>query len=260
MKGLVRNIVLITCGCMLAACIVLAVTAGANARKVMVCSGVEIVIADSLKNSFVTKADVKRFLDNEYGRYIGTPIDSIDLQRVEDIIDGRSAVKKSEAYVTKDGLLHISVTQRRPVVRFQKSGGGFYADAEGFIFPLQKSYASHVQVIDGSIPLAANSRDKGQIEDPEEMKWFRDVMDLVNTLEKDRTWKDKIVQMSVRPDGNLILVPREGREKFIFGRPEDIEDKLDKMKKYYTHIIPQKGKDFYREVDLRFEGQLVCRK
>lgn len=259
MKGLVRNIVLIVCGCLLAGCIVLAVTAGTGSRKVMVCSGVDIVIADSLENSFVTKADIKGFLDKEYGRYTGVVLDSIDLQKVEDIIDGRSAVKKCEAYVTKDGLLHISVTQRRPVVRFQKRGGGFYADAEGFIFPLQRNYASHVQVIDGNIPLAANSGDKGQIEDPKEMEWFRKVMQLVNTLEKDRTWKDKIVQMSVDENENLILIPREGREKFIFGQPSEIEDKLEKMEKYYTHIIPQKGKDFYKEVDLRFEGQIVCR-
>lgn len=259
MNALVRNIVITVCGCLLAACILLAFTAGVSARKVMVCSGVDIVIADSLENSFVTKADVKGFLDKEYGQYIGTALDSIDLQKVEEIIDGRSAVKKSEAYVTKDGLLHVSVTQRRPVVRFHKNGGGFYADAEGFIFPLQSNYASHVQVIDGNIPLSAGSGDKGLIEDPKEMAWFRNVMNLVNTLEKSRTWKDKIVQMSVNSDGNFVLVPREGKEVFIFGQPTDVASKLEKMEKYYTHIVPQKGKDRYREVDVRFEGQIVCR-
>jgi hypothetical protein len=31
------------------------------------------------------------------------------------------------------------------------------------------------------------------------------------------------------------------------------------MEKYYTHILPAKGKDFYAIVDLKYKGQIVCR-
>jgi len=161
--------------------------------------------------------------------------------------------------VTRDGILHIDVTQRRPIVRFQRSDGGFYADKDGYIFPLQRSFASHVQIIDGKIPLAANSGYKGAIADPKEKEWFDSIMEIVNFIEKDRTWKDKIVQISVREDGDLILIPREGRERFLFGQPEDVEEKFSKMEKYYTHILPAKGEGHYRTVDLKYKGQIVCR-
>ena len=153
----------------------------------------------------------------------------------------------------------MEVTQRKPVVRFQKSGGGFYADAEGYIFPLQKTYASHVQVIDGNIPLAANSGYKGAIEDPKEMEWFERMMDIVNFIEKSRTWKDKIVQISVDANKNVILIPREGNERFIFGQPVEIEEKFRKMERYYTHIVPAKGSGHYKIVDLKYKGQIVCK-
>jgi cell division protein FtsQ len=84
-------------------------------------------------------------------------------------------------------------------------------------------------------------------------------MEIVNFIEKDRTWKDKIVQISVREDGDLILIPREGRERFLFGQPEDVEEKFSKMEKYYTHILPAKGEGHYRTVDLKYKGQIVCR-
>ena len=212
-----------------------------------------------MQNSFVTKADVRSYLDREYGNYIGIVVDSIDLTRIEDIIDGRSAVLKSQAYVTRDGILHVDVTQRKPVVRFQKKDGGFYADADGYIFPLQRTYASHVQIIDGNIPLAANSGYKGAIEDPKEKEWFRNVMNVVNYIEKSKTWKDKIVQISVDAKKDLILIPREGNEMFLFGQPTDIEDKFRKMENYYTHIIPAKGEGHYRTVDLKYKGQIVCK-
>ena len=247
------------CGLALAAVIVAACVAGTRSRQHVRCTGLEVAVLDSMQNSFVSKADIKGYIDKEYGRYVGTVIDSIDLVRIEEIIDGRSAVMKSQAYVTRDGILHVEVTQRKPVVRFQKKDGGFYADAEGYIFPLQKSYASHVQVIDGNIPLAAGSGFKGAIDDPKEKAWFESMMKVVNYIEGSKVWRDKIVQISVDSGKDLILIPREGKEQFLFGQPTDIEDKFRKMEKYYTHIVPAKGEGHYKYVNLKFKGQIVCK-
>ncbi len=259
MNRIVKNMVLSLCGAALLLCIACSFIAGRASRSQVICERLEVVITDSLENSFVSKEDVRKYLEKEYGQYIGVAADSLDLVKIEKIIDNRSAVDKSQAYVTKDGTLHVTVSQRRPVVRFQKKNGGFYADAEGFIFPLQSSFASHVQVIDGNIPLAANSGYKGIIEDPKEKEWFQKVMRLVNFIENDRQWKGKIVQIHVDSKGELILIPREGKEHFLFGQPTGLEDKFSRMARYYTTIIPAKGADHYRKVDLRYEGQIVCR-
>ena len=259
MKKVVRHILTGLFGAVLAACIVLACTAGSKARREVRCTGLQVAVLDSMQNSFVSRADVKSFLDREYGAYVGQVADSIDLVRIEDIIDGRSAVLKSQAYITRDGMLHVDVTQRRPVVRFQKKDGGFYADADGYIFPLQRTYASHVQVIDGNIPLAANSGYKGAIADPKEKEWFESMMNVVNYIEKSRTWRDKIVQISIDQKKDIILIPRKGNERFLFGQPTDIKEKFNKMEKYYTHIVPAKGEGYYRIVDLKYEDQIVCR-
>ena len=259
MKKTLKYILTGACGLVLAACMVMAFTAGSKARKTLTCTGLEVVILDSMQNSFVTKADIRGYLDREYGTYVGEVIDSIDLTKVEDIVDGRSAVLKSQAYVTRDGILHVEVTQRKPVVRFQKKDGGFYADAEGYIFPLQSTYASHVQIIDGDIPLAANSGYKGDITDPKEKEWFKSVMNVVNYMEDSRLWKGKIVQISVDSKGNLTLIPREGNERFLFGQPHSLVEKFGKMERYYTTIVPEKGSSRYKRVDVRFKDQIVCR-
>ena len=259
MNRTLKYILLATGAAVIAVCICCSFMAGRQLRSTYTCQGLEVTIKDSLENSFVSAADVKAYLDREYGIYNGIPLDSLDMIRIESIVDGRSAVKKSQAYVTRDGILHIDVTQRKPVVRFQKAGGGFYADKEGYIFPLQKSYASHVQIIDGNIPLAANSGYKGQIASPQEKEWFRNVMELVNYMEGQAQWRDKIVQIHVLGDGDLMLIPREGDEKFLFGQPCGIEDKFMKIKRYYTAVIPEKGSGKYKVVDLRFKGQIVCR-
>lgn len=252
----VKYLIVILAGVIIFGCITIAVIAGKNSRKTLVCSGLEVIVLDSLENDFVKSKDVRKFLDKEYGQYTGVCIDSLDLSRIEDIVDGRSAVLKSEAYVTKDGILHIEVTQRKPIVRFQKSEGGFYADKEGYVFPLQSSYASYVQIVDGDIPINMKSGHKGEIEDPVQKEWFLKVMGLVNFIENSK-WKDMIVQIHVENGGELILIPRKGNERFIIGQPVNLEDKFGRIEKYYS-AIASSGKE-YSTVNLKYDGQIVCR-
>ena len=201
MSKTARHIINIVSAVLLTAVLTAGYISGVSCRAPLKCTGLNVVIKDSSANRFVTKADIEKFLNREYGEYAGKPLDSLDLTKVEKIVDSRSAVYKSEAFTTRDGKLNITVTQRTPVVRFQKSDGGFYADAEGFLFPLQSSYASRVQVIDGDIPLKANSGYKGEPSDPKEKEWLMKVLNVVNYMESSKLWRDKIVQITVSDGG-----------------------------------------------------------
>ncbi len=220
---------------------------GSGHRQGLECTGVSICVTDSVMNSFISSSDVRKYIDTEYGAYVGCGIDSVDLNAIENILEGKTAVLNSEVYVTKDGLLNISIEQRKPAVRFIGKNGGFYADENGETFPLQKTYSSYVPVIDGDIPSENDSL------------CIRKMVRLVNYLEKSERWKNKIVQISADSTGNLTLIPREGQEKFIFGQAEDIDSKMDRLTLYYSHIIPEKGSQAYKTVDLRYNNQIICK-
>lgn len=258
MSGIIKHIAAAIFAGVLIVCLTAAYIGGAAARRPLVCTGLAIEVADSADNRFVTSADVKRYLDKEYPEYKGMLLDSIDLAEIERIVDGKSAVRKSEAYTTRDGRLHVRVTQREPVVRFQKGQDGIYADNRGFLFPLQSSYASRVQIVDGNIPLNISGNFKGVPQTEEEQVWLRRMTEMVNFMENSRIWKDKIVQITVDGDGNLTLIPRKGNERFIFGSPTDVKEKFSKMELYYRGIA-DKAEGGYKSVDLRFAGQIVCR-
>ena len=59
-------------------------------------------------------------------------------------------------------ILHVRITQRAPVLRFQDGERGFYVDAEGFIFPLHKTYTAPVPVVEGAIPVDVPAGYKGE--------------------------------------------------------------------------------------------------
>jgi cell division protein FtsQ len=227
-------------------------------RMQMTCTGLEIKIKG--EHHFVNKKDIKEYIEKGYGAYIGQRIDKMDLTKIEKILDRRSAILKSEAYTTPDGRLNIQITQREPAVRFQKEGYGFYADERGFIFPLQNNYTSYVPIVDGYIPLIEGPDFKGAPSDTSEIKWLGKILSLTGYMKHSGIWEKNIVQINVSKNGDLILIPVEGREKFIFGKPMNIEDKFERIEDYYKSIIPYKGKDYYSVVNVKYDGQIVCRK
>jgi len=240
-----------------AAVMALIYRSASSKRYLETCSGVDVVIEDEFK--FVNKSDVETYLNQYYGSYIGQRIDSVNLNKIETMLDRQSAVLKSQAWTTKDGMLHISITQREPVVRFQRGNDGFYIDDRGFIFPLQTNYTSLVPIIDGNIPLNIASGFKGEASSKKERQWIDDVLNMVSYMQKNKIWSDNIVQMNVDEDGNLVLIPRDGNERFIFGSPADAPEKFSRIQKYYSHIKPNKEENYYKTVNVKYNGQIICR-
>lgn len=223
-------------------------------RRGKTCQGIKVEITDSLERRFVAKEDVKEWMQ-DYGVYIGLPLDSVRLDRIETIMDSRSAVRKSQAWLTEDGYIHIALTQREPIVRFQDGNNGYYADASGFIFPLQSRFTVRVPIVDGALPLKVERGYKGDRSDDE---WLMKMIGMVNYM-KGSVWEGIISQISVNNDGDLILIPREGKERFLFGSPDRAADKFRLVRRYYESIRPNNAEGKYSLVDVRQERQIVCR-
>ena len=246
MKTKVRILISVAALAALAALCALIHAATARERALHTCEGIRVEYADDYR--FVTEEDIKGYLDKHYGAYIGQRLDSIALHKVEAILDVQSAVLKTEAYTTDDGMLNIRLTQREPVIRFQKGSYGFYSDVNGFIFPLQENYTT------------APEGYKGAPESEKERAWLAGVIAMVDYMDKSRIWAENIVQMHVDDDGDIVMIPREGKERFIFGSPADAKAKFDRMSDYYRYILPEKGEGYYSTVNVKFDKQIVCKK
>lgn len=262
MKPIARRglgLLLIACCC---AVWILSTSMSERQRRARTCQGkgtLDVLVTDSLERHFVTREDVETWLDQEYRAYAGLPLDSVDLDRIEKIIRSHSAVRDCESWLTDDGILHVSLSQRQPVVRFQDGQNGYYSDATGFLFPLQSRGSVRVPVVDGAVPLHVARGFKGEVTDPKEKEWLQRMLHLVNYM-NGTVWEKNISQIHVNKDEDLVLIPREGRERFLFGAPTRIEDKFDLMAAYYTSVAPSKEPGWYGLVDVRHRKQLVCRK
>ncbi|MGN1045655.1 MAG: cell division protein FtsQ/DivIB [Candidatus Cryptobacteroides sp.] len=240
--------------------LVVTLSASSTRRDSLTCNGVRVIVKDSARIGFVTARQVKGYLETEMPGYRGKPCREINLDAVEDLIDGKSAVLKSEAYFTKDGMLNVKIVQREPLVRFQNGSHGFYADRQGYIFPLQENYTARVPIVEGHIPVTAPDGFKGRPEKESEALWLDGMIDLLNFIRKNDVWSRDIVQICVARNGDLVLIPREGREKFVFGKPDGVERKFKRIEEYYKSVRPSKEDGYYSIVNVKYDGQLICRR
>ena len=230
--------------------------------RVRTCTGketIDVIVKDSTERRFVEKEDIENWLEDEYRAYAGLRLDSVDLARIERIVLGHSAVKTCQAWLTDDGSLHVELTQREPVLRFNETSNGYYSDADGFIFPLQSRFSVDVPVVDGSIPMSISRGYKGRPGTAAEQKWLEQMLSLTGYMNRG-VWKSNIRHITVEKSGDLILHPLEGKEKFVFGPPVRIPEKFGLMEKYYTTVAPTVAPGHYSVVDLRYRGQMICRK
>ena len=226
-------------------------------RREVTCKDIDAVIADSLERKFISPDDIREWM-TDYGTWMGLPLDSLDLYRVEETIDSKSAIRKSQVWLTDDGILHVSVTQREPVVRFQTPTGGYYSDSEGFLFPIMSRFTVRVPVVDGALPIKLEKDFKGEPDSEKEKEWVHSVLGLAKYLSGRKEWNDLVGQINVLESGDLVLIPRKGTERFLFGTPTDIEAKFSRIRKYYEGIQPLGNE--YGSVDVRFDKQIICRK
>lgn len=227
-------------------------------RAKEVCRNIKVTLLDSAVNRFVTRDEVIGIVEGFMGKTIGKPIREIDLNNIEELLDKRSAIKKSEVSLTRSGRMNIDITQRRPVLRIQTKNGGFYVDESEYIFPLVETFTSYVPIVSGNIPVIINAQHRGKaLED--ENNWISQILRMGYYLDEHPFWNAQIEQIYVDPGGDILLYPRVGNHKIIFGDLNDIDEKFTKLYAFYKNIIPEEGWEKYSSVNLKYRNQIVCK-
>lgn len=224
-------------------------------RSQMTCSSLEISFSDSLR--FVTERDVKDYIDRQYGNYIGQRIDSIGLYAIESLLKDKTAIKDAQAWTTDDGVLHVEISQREPVLRFQNGSRGFYVDERGFIFPLHDSYTAPVSCISGSIPVRVAAGFKGEAPEEQERIWIRKMILMDRYFKSLKAYRPESV--CVLDNTDIMITLGRGDEKFILGQPDRLEEKFQSIARYFNKIKPSKDEGYYKTVIVKYNNQIVCR-
>lgn len=207
-------------------------------------------------DKLISEEDVRsamlRTFDSDLTRY---RLDEIDVTRVETLLEDDPFVKNAEVYVDQHNILRIKVEQREPVLRIlDNNGNNYYLDENGVKMPPSKNFAARALVATGNIsPYQTDfiTRRKSST--------LKDLFKLAQTLKSDEFLNGFIQQIHVTNGGEFILAPLVGDQQIILGSVRRLDDKFRRLKIFYREGMPGAGWRKYRSINLKFNGQIVCK-
>ena len=216
-----------------------------NGKSKVVCSDVSVVVKDSLETGFVTSSQMRNVLLNKYPKMLGDAINEVDCEEIEQFIKKHEAIKNCEAYYTVGGNLNVELEQRKPLCRVFSGYSSFYIDEEGEKMPLFDSYAAHVLVVSGHV----NQLDS-----------LNEVIDFARFIRANKFWDAQIEQVYVEKNGEFSLAPRIGDQIIYLGSLKNFPEKMKNLYVLYTKGLHPREWNNYKEINLEFEGQIICTK
>lgn len=217
---------------------------------------IEIRIGGPEDLAFVTQQQVYALITAAYGRPVqGERLSRLQLDSIERIVLTIPHVRRVAAHVDLRGQLGIDIVQKRPLARvLHNSGVSYYLDSEGFVLPLSDNFTAHVVVITGALtPLQHGQH-------AEEIAMWKDMFNLVRTIGGDRFASALVEEIHREPSGEILLVPKLGDFTIRLGQPHEAPGNLRKLHAFYERSVGQVSLRPFESIDLRFEGQVVCKK
>jgi cell division protein FtsQ len=209
------------------------------------CTEVVVQIKDSTEHPYVSTSEIRHLMELNDLNLVGQRLDEIDYRRVEHVVSVLRMVNRAECYSSNSGKVIVQVWQYAPVLRVMQEHGSFYIDDSGERIDISYNSAADVLVASGYI------RDSMHVK-----RLFR----MALLLRQDPFWNVQIEQIYVEPNGDWTLIPRVGDYEIHFGLPNDVEDKLQRLKLFYLKALPKVGWERYSSISVKFKNQIVCTK
>ena len=226
-------------------------------KKNSFADGVEVVVTPlESGDKLISERDVRQALLRSFGNTLeGTELALLEVERMERVLEEDPFVLDAEAYVDQHNVLHMTITQREPLVRvLDNNGGNYYLDKKGVKMPPSKNFTARVLVATGNLPpYTADFMEKKRHP-------LKDLYNLTNTLQNDAFFANFIQQIHYNNAGEFVLVPLIGDQKIILGSTRHLDDKLNRLKIFYQKAMPATGWREYETINLKYNGQIVCKR
>jgi cell division protein FtsQ len=205
--------------------------------------------------NLITKKGVKTMFRNYLGYDLKeSSIRDLDLMDMEMMLESDDRIKEAEVFVDNKDRLYIAIQQREPIVRiFSKNNTSYYLDSDGAEIPAYKGSTIRVPVASGNIdeyhPKFLERGKKNNL---------KDVFAVAKYVHQDEFLTALIEQIDVQLDGQIILVPKVGRQKLAIGKinideEEEMIRRFDMMKQMYKEGMKHVGWRKYEMLTLKYD-------
>ena len=209
----------------------------------------EIVI--NSENKFLDRYKIESLITEKMDR--DSIIKNADI--IEKNILANPFVKEIKLYQDLSNKLIVDVVQYQPIARLiSENKKDFYIDLHGNIFPTSTKFSERVLLIH------TDDNINYDLKNINSTNYGKKIFNMINYIINDNFLSKIISEIDINYDKNIIIYPQVSKQKIIFGYPEQIDVKFDKLMLFYKKILPAKGWNTYKTVNLKFKNQIICDK
>lgn len=201
------------------------------------------VIADTARVGFVNEADIRRECKAAFGNLDSLSRTTVDLHRLEQVLCSLPEIESAQVAVLSDGSLRLNVVPMVPVARVFERSRSYYINTAGKKIEAHIDYHIDVPVVSGYFD---------SIHRPEQL------LPLLDYIKADPRLNALVSSVTTDSLHDIYLVPVIHGHLVNFGDTTLIADKFDRLRAFYTKVMPVKGWDYYRTVSLKWRGQVVA--
>lgn len=224
-----------------------------NVKKQTVkCTDVKILIPGA--DNFIEREEIDAILKQDQGVLLGRNIEKINIHQIEKKLRSNPYIGFAKVYIDMDGVMHIEVKQRQPILRIMNANGqDFYIDKDGLKMPISSNFTANVLVATGNITEVFGSR-----VDTLHTQLARDLYKTALYIKRDTLWDNQIEQIDVNTKNDMVLIPRVGDETIILGNADSLDVKMRNLKVFYHRALPQVIARRYKTINIKYSNQVVC--
>jgi len=209
-----------------------------------ICPSLEITITDFGRRQYVTQEELLKLLKRDSLYPVGVPAAKVSIQRIEEAVQAHPMVRKAECYMNQSGSVRVRLSQREPILRIVTGDVSYFVDRDQTVMPIRESVRTPVLLATGNIGERMACNELAQF-----ALW----------LEKEPYWQAKIQRVQVVNPRMVYLLQKPDGTHLILGEMTGFRGKMNKLRKLYDRGFEQIGWQTYKEIDLRFKGQVVGR-
>ena len=167
----------------------------------------------------------------------------INIPLLEDLIIDNNYIKKAEVYLDTNDDLNVDIIFREPVVKLVDQGRIFYLDLDGVKLPKLKVPTENTLVLTGF---------NGS-------KILIEIDGMINEIKKNKHLTDIFGGLHLISD-NMFLLSSKVCDLGIIINNNFLSDsnKLQQLEMFLIYMSEKLGCDYCKEIDLRFDNQIIC--
>lgn len=180
-------------------------------------------------------------------------IRSVNSQKLEKDLKKDARIQHVDVYFDAKDRLHIALVPKEVIVRITDNrGSSYFLDAKGKKVPVVQGSAVRVPLANGFIDAYREGFDK-----KEGKSVLKDIFYMIQYIRNDEFLHALVEQIFVDENGEIILIPKVGKEKIVFGGADQMDEKFDNLKIFYRDGMTKLGWNRYPVLNVKFVNQVV---